>query len=108
MRSVHSQGLIQGSRCCLHLRQRPFAQQQDTESAVTAGKFDDVLDTIGVPESERDGINLLRRGGHYMALQLSFSCATAITREDLTVEKKEIKTLKKPALFRLFFIIEHI
>jgi hypothetical protein len=38
--------------------------------------------------------------------QLSFLCATAITREDFSVEKKEIKTSKKPALFRLFFIIE--
>ncbi|KQK09764.1 hypothetical protein BRADI_2g50080v3 [Brachypodium distachyon] len=41
---------------------------EDTESAVT-GKFDAVLDTIGVPETERIGINLLRRGGHYMTLQ---------------------------------------
>ncbi|KAK1629259.1 hypothetical protein QYE76_003574 [Lolium multiflorum] len=41
-----------------------------------------------------------------MAVQLSFLCATAITREDFSVEKKEIKTSKKHALFRLFFIIE--
>uniref|UniRef100_A0ACD5W3R4 Uncharacterized protein n=1 Tax=Avena sativa TaxID=4498 RepID=A0ACD5W3R4_AVESA len=41
---------------------------EDTESAVT-GKFDAVLDTIGVSETERIGINLLRRGGHYMTLQ---------------------------------------
>ncbi|KAK3165467.1 hypothetical protein QOZ80_1AG0033510 [Eleusine coracana subsp. coracana] len=41
---------------------------EDTESAVK-GKFDAVLDTIGVPETERIGINVLRRGGHYMTLQ---------------------------------------
>lgn len=33
------------------------------------GHFDAVLDTIGVPETERLGINLLKRGGHYMTLQ---------------------------------------
>ncbi|XWS28044.1 hypothetical protein CRYUN_Cryun25bG0032000 [Craigia yunnanensis] len=37
--------------------------------AVIKGKFDAVLDTIGVPETERIGINLLNRGGHYMTLQ---------------------------------------
>jgi hypothetical protein len=42
---------------------------QDTEAAVK-GKFDAVLDTIGVPETERIGINVLRRGGHYMTLQV--------------------------------------
>ncbi|XVF18762.1 hypothetical protein REPUB_Repub11eG0051200 [Reevesia pubescens] len=36
---------------------------------VIKGKFDAVLDTIGVPETERLGINLLNRGGHYMTLQ---------------------------------------
>ncbi|KEH38664.1 putative 2-alkenal reductase (NAD(P)(+)) [Medicago truncatula] len=33
------------------------------------GKFDAVLDTIGVPDTERMGISFLRRGGHYMTLQ---------------------------------------
>ncbi|KAA0058839.1 reticulon-4-interacting protein 1 [Cucumis melo var. makuwa] len=33
------------------------------------GKFDAVLDTIGVPDTERIGIYLLNRGGHYMTLQ---------------------------------------
>ncbi|ERN14023.1 hypothetical protein AMTRI_Chr01g133380 [Amborella trichopoda] len=33
------------------------------------GEFDAVLDTIGAPETERIGINLLKRGGHYMTLQ---------------------------------------
>ncbi|RLM94241.1 reticulon-4-interacting protein 1 [Panicum miliaceum] len=41
---------------------------EDTEAAVK-GKFDAVLDTIGIPETERIGINVLRRGGHYMTLQ---------------------------------------
>ncbi|KAF6155933.1 hypothetical protein GIB67_039264 [Kingdonia uniflora] len=33
------------------------------------GQFDAVLDTIGVPETERLGINFLKRGGYYMTLQ---------------------------------------
>ena len=37
---------------------------------VIKGKFDAVLDTIGVPETESIGINLLNRGGHYMTLQV--------------------------------------
>lgn len=41
---------------------------QDVELAIK-GKFDAVLDTIGVPETERIGINFLKRGGHYMTLQ---------------------------------------
>ncbi|KAF7140446.1 hypothetical protein RHSIM_Rhsim06G0203600 [Rhododendron simsii] len=41
---------------------------QDIELAIKR-HFDAVLDTIGVPETERVGINLLKRGGHYMTLQ---------------------------------------
>ncbi|KAJ9177848.1 hypothetical protein P3X46_013013 [Hevea brasiliensis] len=41
---------------------------EDIELAIK-GKFDAVLDTIGVPETERIGINFLKRGGHYMTLQ---------------------------------------
>lgn len=41
---------------------------EDLEVAIK-GYFDAVLDTIGVPETERIGINLLKRGGHYMTLQ---------------------------------------
>ncbi|KAL5715859.1 hypothetical protein ACHQM5_017623 [Ranunculus cassubicifolius] len=41
---------------------------EDIESAIK-GQFDAVLDTIGVPETERVGINFLKRGGHYMTLQ---------------------------------------
>ncbi|XP_019194684.1 PREDICTED: reticulon-4-interacting protein 1, mitochondrial [Ipomoea nil] len=41
---------------------------EDIEVAIK-GHFDAVLDTIGVPETERVGINLLKRGGHYMTLQ---------------------------------------
>ncbi|KAL2632592.1 hypothetical protein R1flu_004071 [Riccia fluitans] len=32
-------------------------------------RFDAVLDTIGMPETESLGINVLRRGGHYLTLQ---------------------------------------
>jgi len=41
---------------------------QDIELVIKR-QFDAVLDTIGVPETERVGINLLKRGGHYMTLQ---------------------------------------
>ncbi|CDP05967.1 unnamed protein product [Coffea canephora] len=41
---------------------------EDLEVAMK-GYFDAVLDTIGLPETERIGINLLKRGGHYMTLQ---------------------------------------
>ncbi|GAA0153877.1 oxidoreductase [Lithospermum erythrorhizon] len=41
---------------------------QDCETAIK-GHFDAVLDTIGVQETERIGIQLLKRGGHYMTLQ---------------------------------------
>lgn len=34
-----------------------------------AGRFDAVLDTIGLQETEALGISLLRKGGHYMTLQ---------------------------------------
>lgn len=34
------------------------------------GKFDAVLDTIGGPETERISISLLKKGGHYMTLQV--------------------------------------
>lgn len=44
---------------------------QDVELAIK-GKFDAVLDTIGVPETERMGINFLKRGGHYMTLQVGY------------------------------------
>ncbi|KAK1268958.1 hypothetical protein QJS04_geneDACA008257 [Acorus gramineus] len=40
----------------------------DIELAIK-GHFDAVLDTIGKPETERIGINLLKRGGYYMTLQ---------------------------------------
>ncbi|KAK9269711.1 hypothetical protein L1049_001489 [Liquidambar formosana] len=41
---------------------------EDIELAIK-GKFDAVLDTIGAPDTERIGVNLLKRGGHYMTLQ---------------------------------------
>ncbi|KAF4378912.1 hypothetical protein F8388_021999 [Cannabis sativa] len=44
------------------------AELTDPESVIK-GKFDAVLDTIGVPETERIGVNFLKRGGYYMTLQ---------------------------------------
>ncbi|RWR89633.1 reticulon-4-interacting protein 1, mitochondrial-like protein isoform X1 [Cinnamomum micranthum f. kanehirae] len=41
---------------------------EDIQLAIK-GQFDAVLDTIGAPETERLGINFLKRGGHYMTLQ---------------------------------------
>ncbi|CAI9088735.1 OLC1v1023156C1 [Oldenlandia corymbosa var. corymbosa] len=41
---------------------------EDLEAAIK-GYFDAVLDTIGLPQTEKIGINLLKRGGHYMTLQ---------------------------------------
>ncbi|KAJ8494088.1 hypothetical protein OPV22_015809 [Ensete ventricosum] len=41
---------------------------EDIEVAIK-GQFDAVLDTIVVHETERTGINLLKKGGHYMTLQ---------------------------------------
>ena len=38
------------------------------------GRFDAVLDTIGVSETERIGISFLKRGGHYMTLQVGYEC----------------------------------
>ncbi|XP_068666292.1 uncharacterized protein [Aristolochia californica] len=41
---------------------------EDIELALKE-QFDAVLDTIGIPETERLGINVLKKGGHYMTLQ---------------------------------------
>lgn len=42
--------------------------REDVETAIK-GQFSAVLDTIGLPETERMGVNLLTKGGHYMTLQ---------------------------------------
>lgn len=52
--------------------------QQDVELAIK-GKFDAVLDTIGVPETERIGINFLKRGGHYMTLQVRYKSLSSFS-----------------------------
>lgn len=46
-----------------------FLHKQNIEFAIK-GKFDAVLDTIGGPDTERIGITLLKRGGHYLTLQV--------------------------------------
>ncbi|KAE8703280.1 SUN domain-containing protein 2-like [Hibiscus syriacus] len=45
-----------------------YTSEVDIEPVIK-GKFDAVRDTIGVPETEKIGTNLLNRGGHYMTLQ---------------------------------------
>ncbi|KAL3508717.1 hypothetical protein ACH5RR_028118 [Cinchona calisaya] len=55
---------------------------EDLEVAIK-GYFDAVLDTIGVPETERISINLLKRGGYYMTLQ--GEAASLTDRYGLTV-----------------------
>lgn len=47
------------------------------------GKFDAVLDTIGVPETERMGVNFLKRGGHYMTLQVRIRCLLYLLYEEI-------------------------
>ncbi|KAK1325049.1 hypothetical protein QJS10_CPA01g02076 [Acorus calamus] len=49
-------------------RVKSVGAEDDIELAIK-GHFDVVLDTIGKPETERIGINLLKRGGYYMTLQ---------------------------------------
>ncbi|RRT38985.1 hypothetical protein B296_00031635 [Ensete ventricosum] len=43
----------------------------EVNAVAIKGQFDAVIDTIGVPETERTGINLLKKGGHYMTLQVN-------------------------------------
>lgn len=50
---------------------KDLCKLQDIELAIK-GKFDAVLDTIGVPETERIGVNFLKRGGYYMTLQVGY------------------------------------
>lgn len=45
------------------------SNSQDYERSIK-GYFDAVLDTVGAPETENMGINLLKKGGHYMTLQV--------------------------------------
>lgn len=60
---------------------------EDVEVAIR-GYFDAVLDTIGTPEAERIGIYLLKRGGHYMTLQVSMKACAIV-----------------PVSFAIFFLI---
>ncbi|OVA11094.1 Alcohol dehydrogenase superfamily [Macleaya cordata] len=71
--------------------------REDVEIAIK-GQFDAVLDTIGVPETERLGINLLKRGGHYMTLQGeaasisdSYGIAVGIPLSTAILLKKQIQ-----------------
>lgn len=61
--------LLAYSPLCPFARIDLLACLQDAEIALK-GHFDAVLDTIGVPDTERMGISLLKRGGHYMTLQV--------------------------------------
>jgi len=69
--------LLGYSALCPFARVDMFACLQDAEVALK-GHFDAVLDTIGVPDTERMGISLLKKGGHYMTLQVR-SCLTFVT-----------------------------
>lgn len=61
-----------------------FACLQDAEIALK-GHFDAVLDTIGVPDTERMGISLLKRGGHYMTLQVRSHLTFITVKESFTL-----------------------
>ncbi|XP_077212411.1 groES-like zinc-binding alcohol dehydrogenase family protein [Tasmannia lanceolata] len=71
------------------------------------GQFDAVLDTIGAPETERIGINFLKRGGHYMTLQ--GEAATLADRYGLAVGIPAATAilLKKQILYRYSHGIEY-
>ncbi|XP_027342239.1 reticulon-4-interacting protein 1, mitochondrial isoform X2 [Abrus precatorius] len=79
---------------------------EDVELAIK-GKFDAVLDTIGVPETERMGINFLKRGGHYMTLQ--GEAASLADRYGLTIglPAATVVLLTKHNLYRYSHGIEY-
>ncbi|MQM03803.1 hypothetical protein Taro_036586 [Colocasia esculenta] len=70
---------------------------EDIERSIK-GDFDAVLDTIGRPETERIGTNLLKRGGHYMTLQGEaasladrYGLAFGLPMASLILAKKQIQ-----------------
>ncbi|XP_058100630.1 uncharacterized protein LOC131245300 [Magnolia sinica] len=79
---------------------------EDIELAIK-GQFDAVLDTIGGPETERIGINLLKRGGHYMTLQ--GEAASLADRYGLAIGLPAATAvlLKKQILYRYSHGIEY-
>ncbi|XP_073107353.1 uncharacterized protein [Elaeis guineensis] len=79
---------------------------QDIESAIKE-QFDVVLDTIGIPETERIGINLLKKGGHYMTLQ--GEAASLADRYGLAIGLPAAMAilLKKQVLYRCSHGIEY-
>ncbi|XP_057457689.1 uncharacterized protein LOC130748478 [Lotus japonicus] len=79
---------------------------EDVELAIK-GKFDAVLDTIGVPETERMGVNFLKRGGHYMTLQ--GEAASLADRYGLTIGLPAATAvlLRKQMLYRFSPGIEY-
>ncbi|RDX69976.1 Reticulon-4-interacting protein 1, mitochondrial [Mucuna pruriens] len=83
-----------------------YVAEVDVELAIK-GKFDAVLDTIGVPETERMGINFLKRGGHYMTLQ--GEAASLADRYGLTIGLPVATAvlLKKQLLYRSSHGIEY-
>ncbi|KAG5120298.1 hypothetical protein JHK82_034718 [Glycine max] len=83
-----------------------YVAEVDVELAIK-GKFDAVLDTIGVPETERMGINFLKRGGHYMTLQ--GEAASLSDRYGLTIGLPAATAvlLKKQLLYRFSHGIEY-
>lgn len=79
---------------------------QDMETVLN-GQFDAVLDTIGMPGTERAGIGLLKRGGHYMTLQ--GDAASLADRYGLAIGTSIATALllKKQIKFRYTYGIEY-
>ncbi|CAJ2659732.1 unnamed protein product [Trifolium pratense] len=71
------------------------------------GKFDAVLDTIGVAETERMGISFLKRGGHYMTLQGEAASLSDKLGLTLGLPAATVFLLKKQIQYRVVNGIEY-
>lgn len=71
------------------------------------GHFDAVLDTIGGPDTERLGINLLKKGGHYMTLQGEAASLADTYGLAVGIPAATAILLKKQILYRFSHGIEY-
>ncbi|XP_021773752.1 reticulon-4-interacting protein 1, mitochondrial-like [Chenopodium quinoa] len=80
---------------------------EDCELAIK-GHFDAVLDTIGIPETERLGVNLLRKGGYYMTLQGEAASLSDHYGLAIGLPMASALLLKKLMMYRYSHGIEYI
>lgn len=71
------------------------------------GKYNAVLDTIGIEQTERLGIGLLKRGGHYMTLQGESASLTDRYGLAIGLPTATAILLKKQMQYRLSHGIEY-